>query len=279
MENQLIVFEESRIRKTEHDGEWYFVISDILQILTDTTNVKQYWQKLNKRDPELSKGGVQTVRLLFQTDGGKQRMNCTNTTGVLRIVMSVPSPKAEPLKLWLAQVGTQQLAETENPELGFERLRDIYRAKGYPNEWIQQRLKTIEVRKELTDEWQQRGIKEGQEYSILTATIAKGTFGLTPSEHRDLKGLTEPKHNLRDNMTNLELIFTALGEEISRSLTVENEVQGFNEAHEAAQKGGSIAGDARRKVEERGQKVISSQNFINQSEKEALPESENPTPQ
>jgi DNA-damage-inducible protein D len=281
MENQLIVFEENRIRKVEHNGEWWFSVVDIIAVLTDSSQANRYWADLKKRSStESNQPFAFCEQLKMTASDGKQRLtDAANTEGILRITMSVPSPKAEPLKLWLAQVGTQQLAETENPELGFERLRDIYRAKGYPNEWIQQRLKTIEVRKELTDEWQQRGIKEGQEYSILTATIAKGTFGLTPSEHRDLKGLTESKHNLRDNMTNLELIFTALGEEISRSLTIENEVQGFNEAHEAAQKGGSIAGDARRKVEERGQKVISSQNFINQSETEALPDSENPTPQ
>jgi DNA-damage-inducible protein D len=276
MEHQLVVFEENKIRKVEHNGEMYFSIIDIIEILTESKDPSNYWTMLKKRENQLS-----TIcgKFKFLAPDGKMRStDCANTEGVLRIAMSVPSPKAEPLKLWLAQIGKQQLDETENPELGFERLRDIYRAKGYPNEWIQQRLKTIEVRKELTDEWQNRGIKEGQEYSILTATIAKGTFGLTPSEHRDLKGLTETKHNLRDNMTNLELIFTALGEEISRSLTVENEVQGFNEAHEAAQKGGSIAGDARRKVEERGQKVISSQNFLTQSESDALPESEKKDP-
>ncbi len=277
MENQLVVFEENRIRKVEHNGEIYFSVIDIVGILAESTNPQSYWGQLKKREPHLL---TICQKVKFKgMDGKNYPSDAANTEGVLRITMSIPSPKAEPLKLWLAEVGTQQLAETEDPELGFERLRDIYRAKGYPNEWIQQRLKTIEVRKELTDEWRNRGIKEGQEYSILTATIAKGTFGLTPSEHRELKGLTENKHNLRDNMTNLELIFTALGEEISRSITVENEAEGFNEAHEAAQKGGSIAGDARRKVEERGQKVISSQNFLTQSETDALPESENTPPQ
>ncbi len=179
MDNQLTPFEGKDIRKILYNEEWFFVINDILQILTDTTNVKQYWQKMNRREPELLKGGVQLVRLLFESAGGKQRMNCTNTEGILRIVQSVPSPKAESFKQWLASLGAQDLAENADPELGFERLQELYKAKGDSDEWISRRLKSIDIRKELTYEWKNRGVKEGQEYAVLTAEIAKATFGVT----------------------------------------------------------------------------------------------------
>ena len=272
MDNQLTHFEGEKIRKIEHNEEWFFVINDILQALTDTTNVKQYWQKMNRREPELSKGGVQIVRLLFDTDGGKQRMNCTNTEGVLRLIQSVPSPKAEPFKQWLAGLGAQDLAETADPELGFERLQELYKAKGYSDEWISRRLKSIEIRKELTDEWKNRGVKEGQEYAVLTAEIAKATFGVSPSEHGKLKGLE--KQNLRDHMTNLELVFTMLGEEATRSMAVNDDAQGFPENHQIAQRGGGVAGRARQDFEKTsGQKVVSTENYLEKPEESIdLPE-------
>jgi DNA-damage-inducible protein D len=274
MDSQLTPFEGEKIRKIEHNEEWFFVINDILQALTDTTNVKQYWQKMNRREPELSKGGVQIVRLLFDTDGGKQRMNCTNTEGVLRLVQSVPSPKAEPFKQWLAGLGAQDLAETADPELGFERLQELYKAKGYSDEWISRRLKSIEIRKELTDEWKNRGVKEGQEYAVLTAEIAKATFGVSPSEHGKLKGLE--RQNLRDHMTNLELVFTMLGEEATRSMAVNDDAQGFPENHQIAQRGGGVAGRARQDFEKTsGQKVVSTQNYLEKPENPTdLPESD-----
>ncbi len=277
MDNQLTPFEGKDIRKIWHDEAWFFVVNDILQILTDTKNVKQYWQKMNRREPELLKGGVQVVRLLFESSGGKQRMNCTNTEGVLRIVQSVPSPKAEPFKQWLASLGAQDLTETADPELGFERLQELYKAKGYSDEWISRRLKSIEIRKELTDEWKNRGVQEGQEYAVLTAEIAKATFGLSPSEHGKLKGLE--RQNLRDHMTNLELVFTMLGEEATRSMTVNEDAQGFSENHQMAQQGGGVAGRARQDFEKTsGQKVISPQNYLQKPEKTTdLPEGdENP---
>ena len=179
--------------------------------------------------------------------------------------MSVPSPKAEPLKLWLAQQGKRAIDEAENPELLTERQKELYKAKGYTEEWIKRRMQTIETRKELTDEWQKRGIKEGQEYSILTATVAKATFGMTPSEHKDLKGLTKPSHELRDHMTPLELIFTALGEELTKQTAIIDDAQGFNENHDAATKGGNLAGKYRKDAEKKGFKVISKDNFLSQT--------------
>jgi DNA-damage-inducible protein D len=261
-DNRIVLFEEKRVRRIWHNDDWYFVVNDVIEILTDTTNVKQYWQKLNRRDPEL-KGGVQIVRLLFETEGGKQLTNCANTEGVLRLVQSITSPKAEPFKRWLAQVGYERIKEIEDPELGFDRLKEIYRAKGYPDEWIETRLKSIEIRKGLTDEWKDRGVKEGQEYAILTAEIAKATFGLSPTEHKVFKKLE--RENLRDHMTNLELIFTMLGEEATRQIAVSDDAVNFEENHDAAVRGGNIAGKARRNLEkETGKAVVSPTNFLNQ---------------
>jgi DNA-damage-inducible protein D len=261
MENQLAVFEQKTIRRIEYDGEIYFSIVDIIEVLTESTNPRDYWKKLKKRENQL--GTICPQLKLQAADGKFYKTDCANTEGVFRILMSVPSPKAEPFKLWLAQVGKQSIEEAENPELGFERMAEMYKAKGYSNEWVSQRLKTIEVRKELTDEWQQRGVQKSQEYSILTATIAKGTFGMTPSDHKKLKGLEKPSHELRDHMTPLELIFTALSEEITRQIVIRDDAQGFNENHEAAEKGGNAAGNSRRLAEKQtGLKVISSENFL-----------------
>jgi DNA-damage-inducible protein D len=260
--NKLVLFEDKPVRHIEHNGDMYFVVNDVIQILTDTSDVKSYWKNLTRKDAELREGrGKIYTPLSVETEGGKQKMNCANTEGVFRIIMSISSPKAEPFKQWLASVGKQTLDETENPELGIDRMIDMYKTKGYSDEWIKNRLQSIEIRKALTDEWQQRGVKEGQEYAILTATIAKETFGLSPSEHSNLKGLE--RQNLRDHMMPLELIFTALGEEMTRDITVRNDAQGFSESHEAATKGGSIAGNARRNVEkERGVPIVSSNNFL-----------------
>ena len=275
-EQHLTPFEGAQIRKTWYNEEWYFVLDDVLTILTDTKNPKAYWSNLRRKDEELKQGyGKIYSTLTVGTEGGKQKMNCANTAGVLRIVMSISSPKVEPLKLWLANLGKQAIDEAENPELLTERQAEIYKAKGYPEEWIKRRVQSIETRKALTDEWKNRGVKEGQEYAILTATIAKGTFGLTPSEHSNIKGLE--KQNLRDHMTPLELVFTALSEEITRSLSVRDDAQGFNENYDTAHKGGNEAGKARLNLEKNtGLKVISSENFLNppKTENAALLENE-----
>ncbi len=262
MENQLAIFENKPIRRVEHNGEMYFSITDIIAVLTDSPKPTAYWNKVQKALLKESEVYPFWIKLKFKgLDGKNYASDAANTEGVFRILMSVPSPKAEPLKQWLASLGKQAIVEAENPELGFERLTEIYTAKGYSKEWVAQRLKTIEVRKELTDEWKQRGVKDGQEYSILTATIAKGTFGVNPSEHAKLKGLE--RQNLRDNMTNLELIFTALSEEITRTIATNEDAQGFNENLDAAQQGGQAAGNARLQVEKvKGIKVVSSDNFL-----------------
>jgi DNA-damage-inducible protein D len=262
MENQnsIVPFESQEIRKTWHDEQWYFSIIDIIHSLTDSPNPQVYWGTVKRRENQLI---AICKKLKFLAPDGKMRStDCANTEGVFRIIMSVPSPKAEPLKLWLASLGKQAIDEAENPELLTERQAEIYRAKGYTEEWIGRRVQTIETRKALTDEWKGRGVKENDEYAILTATIAKGTFGLTPTEHKEVKGLD--RQNLRDHMTAIELIFTALSEEATKQITIENDAQGFNENHDAAAEGGRIAGGARAYFEkERKTKVVSTENFLN----------------
>jgi DNA-damage-inducible protein D len=255
----LIQFQDNTVRRVEHEGEWYFSIVDIIGILTESASPKHYWAMLKKREEQLVTVCYQLK--LPSADGKSYKTDCANTEGVFRIIMSVPSPKAEPFKLWLAQMGKQALDETQNPEILTAKQAEIYRAKGYPDEWITSRIKSIEIRQELTDEWKKRGVTEGSEYATLTAEIAKATFGLTPSEHSNLKGLE--RQNLRDHMTNLELIFTMLGEESTRSVAVSEDAQGFNENHDAARKGGDIAGNARRYYEKQtGNKVVTTTNFL-----------------
>jgi DNA-damage-inducible protein D len=259
MENQLEIFDNKPIRRIEHEGEMWFSIVDIIGVLAESANHQTYWYVLKKREPQLL--SICKKFKFLAPDGKMRPTDCANTEGVLRVVMSVPSPKAEPLKMWLAQTGKQAIVETENPELGFERFAEIYKAKGYSDEWIKSRLQSIETRKELTDQWKQRGVTEGMEYSILTATIAKETFGLNPSEHSEYKGLV--RQNLRDHMTPLELIFTALSEEATRIMSIKDDAQGFNENLDAAYKGGSATGEARVNFEKRtGVKVVSSENFL-----------------
>ena len=259
-EQHLMPFEGKDIRKIWHNKEWHFSIIDIIEILTGSPKPSNYWDTLKRRDNQLS---AICGKFKFLAPDGKMRTTeCANTEGVFRILMSVPSPKVEPFKLWLANLGKQAIEEAENPELLTERQAELYRAKGYSEEWITRRVQTIETRKALTDEWQKRGVKENQEYAILTATIAKGTFGVTPSEHKEIKGLN--RQNLRDHMTPLELIFTALAEEVTKQVTIDDEAQGFNESHDAAAKGGRLAGEARERLESQLKKpIVSTENYLN----------------
>jgi DNA-damage-inducible protein D len=265
-DNEMTPFEGNGIRKVWHNEEWFFSIIDVIEILTETDRPRKYWSDLKKK--LVNEGYNETSEKIGQlkmkaTDGKNRLTDCANTEGIFRIIMSIPSPKVEPLRLWLAQVGKERIDETENPELTFERMTEVFRAKGYTDEWIKERLQSIETRKLLTDEWKNRGVKEGQEYSILTAIIAKGTFGLTPKEHKELKSLTKPSQNLRDHMTDLELIFTALGEATTRRLAINEDAQGFNENKNKAIKGGKAAGTALDAYEvQTGINVLSSENFL-----------------
>src|SRR3972149_4737016 len=226
---KIAVFRGKQIRKTLYKNEWCFSIGDVVEALTDTPNSADYIKKMRKRDPELAKGWGQIVTpLLVETDGGPQKINCANTEGVFRIIQSIPSPKAEPFKRWLAKVGYERVQEIENPELATMRTRALYKAKGYSDAWIEKRMRGIAIRDELTDEWKKRDVKEKREYEILTAEIAKAAFGITPSGHKKLKGLK--RENLRDHMTDIELIFSMLGEAATTEITKVHDARGFHES-------------------------------------------------
>jgi len=258
------LFESEQIRTVwnEADEKWYFVVADVIQVLTETPNPSDYINKMRKHDEALSKGWGQLVHPLpVATAGGKQKLNCANAKGLLRIIQSIPSPKAEPFKLWLAQVGSDRLDEIENPELATQRSRELYKLKGYPDDWIEKRMRSIVIREELTEEWKNRGVKEQKEYSILTAEISKATFGFTPSEFKKVKGLKS--QNLRDHMTDLELIFSMLGEASTTAIVKTKNPIGFNQNKAVAKQGGRIAGDARKALEiKTGEKVVSKDNYL-----------------
>jgi DNA-damage-inducible protein D len=265
-ESHLVVFQEKAIRRTWHNEEWWFAVADVVAVLTDSVNPGDYIKKMRLRDSELSQGWGQIVTpLRIETEGGVQRVNCANTEGLFRIIQSIPSPKAEPFKRWLAQVGYERVKEIENPELASARARALYQAKGYPQAWIEKRLRSISIRGELTDEWKQRGVQEGREYSILTAEIARATFGVTPDAHSRLKGLDKVKtgNNLRDHMTDLELIFTMLGEAGTTEIARRKDAHGFTDNRKAAKEGGAIAGNARKELEAKsGRRVVSAENYL-----------------
>jgi hypothetical protein len=265
-ESHLIVFQERNIRRTWHNEEWWFAIVDVVAILTDSVQPEGYVKDLRRRDKELAKGwGQIATPLRVETEGGAQRVNCANTEGLFRIIQSIPSPRAEPFKRWLAQVGYERVKEIENPELASARARELYQAKGYPQAWIEKRLRSITVRGELTDEWKARGVAEGKEYAILTAEIARATFGVTPGAHSRLKGLDKVKtgNNLRDHMTDLELIFTMLGEASTTEIARRKDALGFDDNRDAAKQGGAVAGNARKELEAKsGKPVVSRANYL-----------------
>ncbi len=264
----LVVFEGKRIRRTWHNEQWYFVALDIISVLTDSANPTDYLKKLRKRDEALNEGWGQIVTpLRIETKGGTQNLNCVNTKNAFRLIQSIPSPKAEPFKQWLAQVGYERIQEIENPELVQARMKDIYKAKGYSNDWIEKRVRGIAIRQELTDEWKQRGVKEDKEYAILTNEISKATFGKTVEEYKKLKSLK--KENLRDHMGDLELIFSMLGEASTTSIARNKDAKGFIDNKKAAKEGGIVAGVARKELEKRsGKKVSTPENYLDEPEKE-----------
>ena len=265
--NSLKLFQSNQIRAiwNEEEEQWYFSVVDVVGALTESSTPKRYWSDL-KRKLKVERAGETYdffVRLKMQAEDGKMRLtDAANTKGILRIIQSIPSPKAEPFKQWLAQVGAERIAEIENPELVTSRMREIYRAKGYSDEWIALRQRGIAVRDSLTDEWKKRGIKEGKEYAILTAEISKAAFGITPSDYKKLKSLDRPSDNLRDHMTDLELLFTALGEASTTEIAKTHDAYGMAENTQAARAGGKIACDARKALEEKtGRKVVSASNY------------------
>jgi len=263
----IVLFKGKEVRRTIHNNEWWFSVSDVVEVLTDTKNATDYIKKMRKRDEALSKGWGQIVTpLILETPGGPQNLNCANTEGLFRIIQSIPSPKAEPFKRWLAKVGYERVQEIEDPELATKRTRALYKAKGYPDDWIEKRMRSIAIREELTDEWKDRGVREQEDYAILTAEISKAAFGLTPSEYKRLKGLD--RQNLRDHMNDLELIFSMLGEAATTEITRTRDAQGFAENKEAAMDGGAVAGTARKDLEAKsGKKVVTSGNYLSRKPK------------
>ena len=261
-DTQIALFRGKKIRKTLHNDEWYFAVQDVVAALIDSADPQQYVKRMRARDPELNKGWVQLVPTLsIETAGGPQKVSCANTEGIFRIIQSIPSPKAEPFKRWLAKVGYERVQEIEDPELGTKRTRALYKAKGYPDDWIEKRMRAIAIREELTEEWKNRGVEEDRDYAILTAEISKAAFGITPSEYKQVKGLK--RENLRDHMNDLELIFSMLGEAATTEITRVKDAQGFGQSKKAAREGGTVAGRARKELEGRtGRKVVTAQNYL-----------------
>jgi prophage antirepressor-like protein len=267
-QNKIIVFESKRIRRTWHNEEWYFSVVDVCAALTDQVDdlrARKYWNKLSQR---LSAEGSEVVtnchRLKLEAIDGKMReTDCANTEGMFRIIQSIPSPKAEPFKRWFAKVGYERVQEIENPELSQERMKKLYEKKGYPKDWIDKRLRGIAIRQNLTDEWRERGIQGEKDFAILTSEISRATFNLTPSEYKKLKGLTLKNQNLRDHMTDLELIFTMLGEKVTTEISQNEKPDTFDKNKKVAKRGGSVAGKARKETEkELGRSVITNKNFL-----------------
>lgn len=274
MDTKIAIFKGKNIRKTLHRGEWWFVINDVIQSLTDSNDPAQYFKRLKQRDEELAKltdkGGVQFVPPLMletETAGGKQKAYYWNTEGIFRLIQSIPSPKAEPFKRWLAKVGYERVQEIEDPELATKRTRMLYKLKGYSDDWIEKRMRGIAIREELTDEWKNRGAKQQKEYEILTAEISKATFGITPSEYKKHKGLK--RQNLRDHMDDFELIFTMLGERSTTEIHRNENSQGVPKLKSDAKAGGDIAGGARKQLEKRLKRpIVSKKNFLPKAKRE-----------
>ncbi len=270
MITNIVLFKNSKVRRTIQNNEWWFVVEDVIVALTDSINPKDYITKMRARDPELGKGYGQFVSTLdIPTEGGKQKMNCATTESVFRIIQSIPSPKAEPFKRWLAKVGYERVQEIENPELATKRTKMLYKLKGYSDDWIEKRMRGITIREELTDEWQKRGAEHQKDYEILTAEISKATFGITPSQYKKLKNLK--RHNLRDHMDDLELIFTMLGERSTTEIHRTEDSKGVPKLQDDAKAGGSIAGGARKKLEKRLKRsVVSKKNYLKEPESKKL---------
>jgi len=271
-EKHIAIFRGKMIRRVIHNKEWWFSVVDVVAVLTDSVNPRDYWYKMKIRVKD--EDGLELSTLcrqlkLMSSDGKKYETDCANTEGIFRIIQSIPSPKAEPFKRWLAKVGYERIQEIEDPELATKRTRALYKAKGYSDAWIEKRMRGIAIREELTDEWDKRGIKQQKEYAILTAEISKAAFGLTPSEYKKHKGLK--RGNLRDHMNDLELIFSMLGEAATTEITRNKEPKGLDEHKKTARDGGSVAGKAREDLEKRtGKRVVSKENYLGLGEPDEL---------
>lgn len=262
-ENKIALFEKQEIRRRWYNEEWYFSVEDVVQALTDSIDVKQYIKKLKARDMELNSnwGTICTLVEMKAKDGKIRKIRTADTKGILRIIQSIPSAKAEPFKLWLAQVGSERLDEIINPELAINRAKETYIKKGYEETWIAQRLKSIDSRKELTDNWKERGAKD-RDYAILTDEIYKNTFNINTAQYREIKGISKTKRNLRDSMGKLELAITNLAEVTANEMHNTNNSFGLKELKDDVQEAGKITGKARREIEEKiGKKIVDKNNY------------------
>lgn len=261
-QNAIRLFEERKVRSVWDDEseEWYFAVVDVVAVLTDSVNPTDYIKKVKRRDPELAKGWGQIVTPLFiQTGGGRQKVNCASAEGIFRLIQAIPSSKAEPFKRWIAEVASERLEQMQDPELSIRQAMQDYKRLGYSNNWINQRLKSIEIRKELTDEWKRRGLEEGVQFAVLTDIIYKAWADKSAKEYKRFKGLK--KEDLRDNMTNRELVLNMLAEVSTRDISEETEPQTMNQHMDVARRGGNVARTARMQLEkELGRSVISPQN-------------------
>jgi len=263
--NKLIIFESKEIRRIWRDGEWFFSVVDIVEALTESPHPRQYWEKVKQREfINIQLSPIWLQLKLISADGKKYATDCVNTKSAFRLIQSIPSKKAEPFKMWLAQVGKERLDEIENPELAQERMKELYEKKGYPADWIDKRLRGIAIRQNLTDEWKERGISLQKDFAILTAEISQATFGMTPSQYRKYKNIPQKsKANLRDNMTDFELIFTMLGEKVTTEISKKEKPKDMPKNKKVAKRGGKVAGKARKETEkELGRSVISKKNFL-----------------
>ena len=270
--SKVAIFKGAKIRKIIYKNEWWFSVIDVIEALTGTARARKYWNDLKKN--LINEGYFEVSENIGQlklvaNDGKKYLTDCANTETIFRIIQSIPSPKAEPFKRWLAKVGYERVQEIEDPELASKRTRAIYKAKGYSDAWIEKRMRGIAIREELTDEWQKRGAKEQREYEILTAEIAKATFGMTPSQYKKFKGLK--RENLRDHMEDLELILTMLGEATTTKITKDRDSKGFVPLKQNAKEGGEVAGSARKDIEKRtGKRISTRTNFLKQPQNKKL---------
>ena len=269
---KIAIFKGKEIRKTIYKSEWWFSVVDVVEILTGTDRPRKYWNDLKAK---LVKEGYSELSekigqlKIESSDGKKYLTDCANTETIFRVIQSIPSPKAEPFKRWLAKVGYERIQEIEDPELATKRTRALYKAKGYSDDWIEKRVRGIASREELTQEWQKRGAREQKEYEILTAEISKATFGITPSEYKKHKGLK--RENLRDHMDDFELIFTMLGERSTTEIHKNEDSKGIQKLKKDAKAGGEIAGGARKQLEKRlGRSIVSQDNYLNNPESQKL---------
>jgi len=258
-DKSLIVFQDKKIRRIWYNEEWHYSVSDIIAVLTDSKDELAYWRKLKQREPQLVT--ICHGLKMSAKDGKLRYADCVNTKNAFRLIQSIPSKKAEPFKQWLAQVGKDRIDEIENPELAQDRVKEYYKLKGYPKEWIDKRLRGIAIRQDLTDEWNSRNIKQQKEFAILTNEISKATFDKTVKEYKGFKGLKGTNQNLRDHMTDWELILTMVGEKATTDITISKDSKGFDGCRDSAVEGGTIAKNTRKEIEEKtGKSIISKDN-------------------